>query len=249
MTRTVDLPYGAFELKSRYQRNMFLGTLSAALLTTMILGTVWIYTIHFQEEAIPVLPPPPPIRFVDTLIFIPPPGPPTDPGDLPGGIKGILPPPPSQLRGNIIIIDSLSPEEETGIRPPAENGIYGKYDPKQEYDTGGGTGTIGPDPGGIYIPDPGEFIPHEIEPVIIFEEMPVYPRIPQEAGFTGWVIIQAFVDNRGNVKKAEAVRCNRPNIGFEEEAVKAALKCKYSPAIQNGDAVGVWIAYKVEFKF
>jgi len=49
------------------------------------------------------------------------------------------------------------------------------------------------------------------------------------------------------VKKAVAVKCTRPNMGFEEAAVAAAYKYIYRPAIQNGDPVGVWIAYRVDF--
>jgi len=36
-------------------------------------------------------------------------------------------------------------------------------------------------------------------------------------------------------------------MGFEEAAVKAAYKCRYRPAIQNGNPIGVWISYTVEF--
>jgi len=61
------------------------------------------------------------------------------------------------------------------------------------------------------------------------------------------VMVQAYVDKNGEVKKAQAVKTNRPNMGFEEAAVKAAYKCKYRPAIQNGNPVGVWIGYRVEF--
>ncbi len=92
------------------------------------------------------------------------------------------------------------------------------------------------------------FIFCELEPVQIHEEKPQYPRLAQEGGFTAYVLIQAFVDKNGDVIVAQAVKCNRPNMGFEEAAVKAAYKNKFKPAIQNDDPIGVWIGYRVEFE-
>jgi len=250
MTRTADLLYGAFELKSRYQRNMMMGILTAGLLAMAVMGSVWVYSVYFMPKAIPIPPPPPRGGIVDTIIFIPPPGPPTDPEYLPGQGKKVLPPPPSEFSGGIIeIIDDNSTEQERGIIPPAPDGVYGDFDPTKEYGPDGNYGSGSTGKGSVYIPDPKEFIPFEIGPELVNEVLPVYPHIAQEAGFTAWVRIQAFVDKSGDVIKAEAVRCNRPKMGFEEAAIEAALKCKYRPAIQNGDPIGIWIAYKVEFKF
>jgi TonB family protein len=98
------------------------------------------------------------------------------------------------------------------------------------------------------MPTPDEFIPVEVHPEQIYEEPPEYPELAREGGFMGWVIVQAYVDKNGNVKKAQALKTNRPNMGFEDAAVKAAYKCRYRPAIQNKQAIGLWIQYKVVFE-
>ncbi len=99
-----------------------------------------------------------------------------------------------------------------------------------------------------YMPAPEKFVAYEVGPELTYEVKPDYPRLACEGNFTGYVILQAFVDKYGAVRKAQAVKCNRPGMGFEEAAVKAALKCKYRPAIQNGNPIGVWVSYKVDFR-
>jgi TonB family protein len=98
-----------------------------------------------------------------------------------------------------------------------------------------------------YMPPADSFVAVEVNPVQVYEETPEYPRLARDGGFTGYVIVQAFVDKNGTVKKAQAVKCSRPNMGFEDAAVKAAYKGQWKPAIQNGNPIGVWVAYRVDF--
>ena len=98
------------------------------------------------------------------------------------------------------------------------------------------------------LPEPDEFIPVEQQARPIYKATPVYPRLAREGGIEANVIIQACLDRNGIVRKAKALKCSHPNIGFEEAAVAAALKSKYEPAIHNGKPVAVWISYRVDFK-
>jgi protein TonB len=247
MVRAADFPYGAFELKRHYQRNMIIGTLSTVLLAAVMISWVWVYGSKMKGPVIP--PDEGRIGIYDTIIFIPERDPMVDPDELPGGGGAIPPPPlPEFNDGPIVIIEEGSGEKETVFSDPDDRPSYGPSDPKQTDDPGGFIGADGPYSGVTRIPGPETFIPYEEEPVIIDEEVPRYPPIALAAGFTAWVRIQAFVDQSGNVLKAVSVNTNRPGIGFEEAAIKAALKCKYRPAIQNGNPVGIWITYKVVFK-
>jgi len=97
------------------------------------------------------------------------------------------------------------------------------------------------------IPSPNDFIPVEVYPQMIYEAIPRYPRMAYMRGIEGYVIIQAFVDKTGSVIRAQAVKCDQPGWGFEEAAVRAAYKCEYKPAMQNGQPIGLWISYKVSF--
>jgi len=113
---------------------------------------------------------------------------------------------------------------------------------------GNGTELVIDIPEDDYMPPPDSFVAMEVNPEQIYEEQPEYPRLAKEGGFTAVVVMQVFVDKTGAVKKAMAIQCNRPGMGFEEEAVKAAYKCKYRPGIQNGSPAGAWVAYTVRFK-
>jgi TonB family protein len=97
-----------------------------------------------------------------------------------------------------------------------------------------------------YMPPADTFIAVELEPALINEVVPEYPRLARDGGFTGNVIVQAYVDKNGVVKKAQAVKCTRPGMGFEEAAVKAAYQEQWRPAIQNGNPIGVWVARKFQ---
>ena len=46
----------------------------------------------------------------------------------------------------------------------------------------------------------------------------------------------------------EVLRCNRPNMGFEDSAVEAVSQWRYKPALQNGKPVEVYFTVFVEFK-
>lgn len=91
------------------------------------------------------------------------------------------------------------------------------------------------------IPKPDSHIVVEETPVQIYEEAPVYPPKAKEAGYTGKVVVEAFVDVTGTVKKASAKSCTHPGEGFEEAAVAAAYKCQYKPAISKGKPIGAWV--------
>jgi len=45
-------PYGAFELKQKYQRNMFMGTMFALLLVVVVIGGTYIYRALTAEEVV-----------------------------------------------------------------------------------------------------------------------------------------------------------------------------------------------------
>ena len=75
---------------------------------------------------------------------------------------------------------------------------------------------------------------------------PRYPDIAQEAGIEGQVIVQCFIDKRGNVKETIVLK-GIPNTGLNESAVEAIKKTKFRPAKQRQTAVGVWITIPVTF--
>jgi TonB family protein len=99
------------------------------------------------------------------------------------------------------------------------------------------------------IPDAGKFIPFEVppQPLPDFSPMPAFPSLAATSGVPGRVIVLAYVDKTGIVKKWQIKSANPPGLGFEEEVIKVIQKWKFTPAIQNKTPVGVWI--EVPFTF
>lgn len=120
-----------------------------------------------------------------------------------------------------------------------DTGAIGSYINYPYYGNGGG--------GGPEYPAPDSFVIYELMPEMIYEHQPDYPRIAQTAGLEGVVWIKALVDIDGSVRDAMIFVSSNAKAGFNEEALKAAYKCKYKPGIQSGRPVPVWVSYKVDF--
>ncbi len=108
-------------------------------------------------------------------------------------------------------------------------------------------------------PPPEEEEEVAIEFFVAVEEMPepiggiegiqkkiVYPEIAKRAGVQGRVYIKAFVDEAGNVKKAEVIK--GIGAGCDEAAVAAVLKTKFKPGKQRGKPVRVQVSIPILFK-
>jgi protein TonB len=94
------------------------------------------------------------------------------------------------------------------------------------------------------LPDVGEFIAVEEQPVAVEQPKPVYPEIARRAGIEGVVFIQILVDKTGKVRD---VKIQKGPEMFHEAAKEAAWKSVWRPAIQNQKPVAVWVAYPIRF--
>ena len=97
-----------------------------------------------------------------------------------------------------------------------------------------------------------KFIPYDDPPepkggFAAIQRNVIYPEIAQEAGIEGQVVIQAFVDEKGNVGQCNVLK-GIPNTGLNEAAITAIKKTKFKPAKQRDRNVGVWISIPVVFK-
>jgi TonB family protein len=88
--------------------------------------------------------------------------------------------------------------------------------------------------GGVHVPTPS----------LTKDVSPEYPYKAYATGLSGMVIAELVIDPKGNVREATAVR-SIP--GFDEPALRAAKRWKYSPTMVNGAAVEV-VTYAA-FKF
>jgi periplasmic protein TonB len=74
----------------------------------------------------------------------------------------------------------------------------------------------------------------------------VYPKLANEQGIEGTVILLLYVDKEGLVRKVEILK--DPGFGFGESAAKACLGIKATPPKDiNGNAIAAKVRYPVRF--
>ncbi len=233
-------PYGAYELKARYQWNFLLGTAITTATVLLILLTAWVITNLGEEdlEAIDLS-----ARVIKTVADL---GPPPSVAKKPPQVKVDQP----QVAAPKVGIPKPVADDEV----VDEDVVLATRDELAEIvapdiaATGDGEGEIIVDiQDDDYLPEPDEFVPVEIFPEMIFQHTPEYPRLARQAGITGVVWVRALVDREGNVRKAQ-VHKSSGTVSLDEAAVAAAYKNKFKPGIQNGRPVACWVSYRVNFE-
>lgn len=91
-----------------------------------------------------------------------------------------------------------------------------------------------------------EEMPEPIGGIKAIQEKINYPEIAKRAGVEGKVYILAFVDESGNVTKANVLK--GIGAGCDEAALNAVLKTKFKPGKQRGKPVNVQVSIPVIFK-
>jgi periplasmic protein TonB len=97
-----------------------------------------------------------------------------------------------------------------------------------------------------YMPGADEFVAVEKIPELLEKAMPEYPRLAKQAGLTGKVWVKALVGKDGKVIKAILGKTSGVQ-SLDDAAVAAAIKNIFSPAIQNNRPVACWVTYPVDF--
>ena len=232
------LPYGAYELKARYQRNLLMATTLVVLLVGMLLAVFYVLGLNATPTPPPQRPSPDGGRSHPLpSILVKPRAP------QPGGGR-----PATHARQGIPepVDDSLIPPElDVVILSNDERGMW-------NVDIDSGDGGFGPpveqDPGPPidYIPDRNELTVVQIPPEMIHEVKPEYPRLARRVGQEGTVWVQVLLDIDGTVMDAVIAKPTGMPL-LEEAALKAAYKNRFSPAIQNDHPVRIWVTYSVHF--
>ena len=79
----------------------------------------------------------------------------------------------------------------------------------------------------------------------IFRFDPVYPELARRARISGTVVLEAVVDEEGNVSELRVLRGHPLLI---DAALQAVKQWKYSPTILNGEPVQVLATITVDFR-
>jgi len=236
-------PYGAFELKRSYQKNMILGTLISCAIPLLVMAIIVL--IGFLKG----------LKSTEAVI---------DANAAPVYIDlSQLPPPKIQQNvkkpeihrekielPKIGIPNPVADEEVMEVQVLATN--LQKVELAAADLGEGGSGDLYGDGTVIDIledilPPPDSFIAFEDPPVLLDAPLPDYPEMARKAGIEGSVWVKVFVDTEGKIRDAIIYKDSGQNAGFEEAALAAAWKRKYRPAMQNNQPVGVWVAYRVRF--
>jgi protein TonB len=230
-------PYGAYELKAKYQRNFLLGTLAMVLFVGIIVGTYFIVTNLPEDDYSNV-----PSVVVKTVADL---GPPPSVAKRPPQVQVAA---PNVAAPRVGIPKPVADEEVLD-----EDVVLATRDELAEIvapditQMGEGGGNIQVDIADEdFLPAPDDFVAVEIYPEMIHKEVPEYPRLARTAGITGTVWVKALVDEEGNVIKA-IVGKSSGVASLDEAAVNAAYKNKFKPGIQNNRPVKVWVTYEMEF--
>lgn len=231
---TLYSPYGAFELKSKYQRNFFFASSITTGFIVFILLTFWLVGVIKGEEKIFVAG-----KIIKTIADLGPPPtvakkPPQVKVDKPNVAKpkvGI----PKPVADDELLDDDVvlaTKEELADIVAPDITAGDGDFVVDIDEDD--------------YLPGMDEFVPVEIMPEMIYEVTPVYPRMAKQAGLDGYVWIKALVGKDGSVLEAVVAKTSG-NGSLDDAALAVAKQYRYKPGIQNGRPVAVWVTYKVNF--
>ena len=98
-------------------------------------------------------------------------------------------------------------------------------------------------------PDPYEFVPVEREPSLDMNELRrrlEYPELARRAGIQGKVYVRVLVGTDGKPKRYIVEHSD--NELLTEAAVKAVMSMTFTPAIQNGQPIAVWVSIPIDFR-
>jgi protein TonB len=113
-----------------------------------------------------------------------------------------------------------------------------------DHGVGDGTGNGGGSesgPGG----GPQEMTGDMVRPLLLVKVEPAYPRAARAAGLGGRVTLRAVIAEDGGVESVEVVGSTNPL--FNDAAVDAVRRWRYSPALMSGRPVRVFFTVRVDF--
>ncbi|OGU67206.1 MAG: hypothetical protein A2499_02225 [Stygiobacter sp. RIFOXYC12_FULL_38_8] len=94
-------------------------------------------------------------------------------------------------------------------------------------------------------PDINTFQEVEKLPEMIEADKPVYPEEAKRNKITGKTFVKVLIDKNGNTKKAVVIKSEHEL--FNQPAIDAAMKSKFTPAMQGGNPIAVWIVLPYRF--
>ncbi|MDZ4724289.1 MAG: TonB family protein [candidate division Zixibacteria bacterium] len=225
-------PYGAYELKAKYQKNFLFGTVVTIGFVLGIIVVSWIYSAIIGDGDLP--PAPTVIRTVADL----------------------GPPPTIVKRPPDVQVTPQVNKPKVGIPTPVaddevleEDVVLATKDDLADIsapDMGADGDVVVDIADDDYIPGVDEFVPVEIQAEMIHEVKPEYPRLARQAAIEGDVWIAVLVGKDGSVLDSKVYKSSG-TASLDDAAMAVSKQHKFKPAIQNKNPVPVWVKFKVKF--
>jgi protein TonB len=89
----------------------------------------------------------------------------------------------------------------------------------------------------VGLPQSGDYVAVEVQPVAISTPKPEYPAIARQAGVEGVVVLRILVDKEGDVR--DVIYVSGPEM-LKDAAMEVARLWKFRPALQQQRPVAVW---------
>lgn len=84
-------------------------------------------------------------------------------------------------------------------------------------------------------------------PVLVYRVEPTYPEIARRGRAEGVVVVEAVIDERGEVEDPRVVQSNTIPL-LNEQALRAVRQWRYRPAAYRGKPVRVYVTVSVTFR-
>jgi protein TonB len=91
-------------------------------------------------------------------------------------------------------------------------------------------------------------VPAEERPKLIKMVKPVYPEEAAKQGIEGMVMIEATIDDKGDIVSARVLPVENSRPQLEEAALTAVKQWKYEPYVKNGKALSVTFTVTLNFR-
>ncbi len=99
-------------------------------------------------------------------------------------------------------------------------------------------------------PDPNEFVFLEKQPKPVnmdqLKKQIDYPQMARDAGISGRVVFRVLIDEQGKYKKHKVMRS--PHKWLTDACVEHISKLRFTPGIQAGKPIPVWVTVPFDFK-
>lgn len=225
-------PYGAYELKAKYQSNFLRSSLTIAGFVLLLILGFWI-AANVGEEPIVVIQP----KTVKTVAEL---GPPPTIIKRPPEVKQVvqnlpkvgIPEPVADDEAVDEDVVLATKDELADISAPTIG--EGDLDNVEIAETD-------------YIPSEEEFVPTENAAEPIQTVSPIYPPSAQNAGLEGTVWIKSLIYKDGSIRESKVHKSSGVE-SLDRAALETAAKWVFKPGIQNGKPITMWVAYKIVFK-